>query len=154
MITAVAGHLLHDAHDLIRETIAHEVGQAVPLEIIRAGQHYAASVVLAVRQEAPTEAPPIQQPPPGRQGMGLVVRDLAPEQAALRNMAARPTPVLTQVVPGSAADRAGLRVDDVIVEANGTGDPTSSQIADLAKSGTLLLRVKRGDAFFYAALHK
>jgi hypothetical protein len=42
----------------------------------------------------------------------------------------------------------------VIVEANGVADPTSSQVADAAKTGTLLLRVKRGDAFFYAAMAK
>jgi len=53
-----------------------------------------------------------------------------------------------------AADRAGLRVGDVIVDANGTADPSSSQVAELAKSGELLLRVKRGDSFFYAALKR
>jgi S1-C subfamily serine protease len=58
------------------------------------------------------------------------------------------------VAPGSAADRAGLRVDDAIIEANGVADPTSSQVADAAKTGNLLLRVKRGDAFFYAAMSK
>ena len=47
-----------------------------------------------------------------------------------------------------------LRAGDVIVEANGTVDPTSSQVADAAKTGVLLLRVKRGDAYFYAALKK
>jgi hypothetical protein len=52
------------------------------------------------------------------------------------------------------ADREGLRVGDVIVEANGTADPTSQQVADAARGGSLLLRVKRGDSFFYAALKK
>ncbi len=86
--------------------------------------------------------------------MGLVVRDLAPEQAAQMGLPPKPLPALTQVAPGSAADREGLRVGDVIVEANGTADPTSAQVAEFAKSGSLLLRVKRGDAFFYAALKK
>jgi Do/DeqQ family serine protease len=154
VISVVAGHALHDAHDLIRETIAREVGQAVPLEIIRGGQRYGASVTLTERQERPVEETPSQQPTTPRQGMGLIVRDLAPEQAAQMGLPSKPIPVLTQVAPGSAADRAGLRVGDVIVEANGTADPTSSQVADFAKGGALLLRVKRGDAFFYAALKK
>jgi hypothetical protein len=42
----------------------------------------------------------------------------------------------------------------VIVEANGTPDPNSSQVAEFAKGGALLLRVKRADSFFYAALKK
>jgi hypothetical protein len=52
------------------------------------------------------------------------------------------------------ADHEGLKVGDVIVEANGAPDPTSAQVADAARGGSLLLRVKRGDAFFYAALKK
>jgi Do/DeqQ family serine protease len=154
VIAAVAGHPLHDAHDLIRETIAREVGQSVPLEIIRSGSRYGASVTLAERHETPVEEAPSQQPTTPHQGMGLVVRDLAPEQAAQMNLPAKPIPVLTQVAPGSAADREGLRVGDVIVEANGTVDPNSAQVAEFAKSGALLLRVKRGEAFFYAALKK
>ena len=112
------------AHDLIRETIAREVGQAVPLEIIRGGQHYGASVTLSEREERPVEEAPSQQPPNPHQGMGLIVRDLAPDQAAQMNLPAKPLPVLTQVAPGSAADRAGLRAGDVIVEANGSPDPS------------------------------
>jgi Do/DeqQ family serine protease len=154
VIAVVAGHSLHDAHDLIRETIAREVGQAVPLEIIRGASHYGASVTLSERPDRPVEETPAQQAPAPRQGMGFVVRDLAPEQAAQMNLPARPLPVLTQVAPGSAADRAGLRTGDVVVEANGTADASSSQLADLAKGGELLLRVKRGDAYFYAALKK
>jgi serine protease Do len=153
IIAAVAGRPLHDAHDLIRETIAHEVGQAVTLEIVRGGKHYATTVTLTERPEHNPE-PPAQQPIASRQGMGLIVRDLPAELAVQRGFPARPLSVLTHVAPGSAADRAGLRVDDAIVEANGAADPTSSQVAEAAKTGNLLLRVKRGDAFFYAAMSK
>jgi len=154
IIAAVAGRPLHDAHDLIRETIAHEVGQTIALEIVRGGKHYAASATLTERPDPQVEAPPAQQPVASHQGMGLVVRDIPAELAVQRGLPAKPLSVLTHVAPGSAADRAGLRVDDTIVEANGVADPTSSQVADAAKTGTLLLRVKRGDAFFYAAMAK
>jgi serine protease Do len=154
LIASVGGRSIHDGHDLIRETISREVGQPVQLEIIRAGQHYSANVTLAERPEAAAAAPPVQLPATAHQGMGLVVRDLSPEQAAEMNLPARPVPVLTQVTPGSAADRAGLRPGDVIIEANGSRDPTSAQLAELARSGALVLRVKRGDAFFYAALKR
>jgi Do/DeqQ family serine protease len=154
VIASVAGRPLHDAHDLIRETIVHEVGQAVPLEIIRGGKHYGLSVTLTERPERAPEPTPAQQPVSGQQGMGLVVRDLPAEVAAQRGFPAKPLSVLTRVAPGSAADRAGLRVEDAIVEANGVADPTSSQVADAAKTGSLLLRVKRGDAYFYAGLSR
>ncbi len=154
VIAVVAGHPLHDGHDLIRETISREVGQSVQLEIIRGGQHYGASVTLSERPERPVEETPLQQQTSPHQGMGLIVRDLAPEQAAQMNLPSRSLPVLTQVAPGSSADRAGLRVGDVIVEANGTANANSAQVAEFAKSGALLLRVKREDAYFYAALKK
>jgi Do/DeqQ family serine protease len=154
VIAAVAGHTVRDGHDLVRETLAHEVGQSVQLEIIRGGQHYGANATLSERPEKAIEPVPAQQPAVAHQGMGLVVRDLAPQQAAQMNLPAKPLPVLTQVTPGSAADRAGLRAGDVVVEANGMQDPTSAQVADFARSGALVLRLKRGDSFFYAALKK
>jgi serine protease Do len=154
VIAGVAGHPVHDGHELVRETIAQQVGQAVQLEIVRAGARYGASVTLAERPEAPVAPTPMQQQQLPHQGMGLVVRDLAAAQASQMGLAAKPVPIVTQVTPGSTADREGLRVGDVIVEANGTPDPTSSQVADAGKAGTLTVRVKRGDSFFYAALKK
>jgi S1-C subfamily serine protease len=154
VIVSVGGHPLRDAHDLVRETIAHEVGQPTALEIVRGGHHYAANVTLSERAESPAEAPAAQQPPAPQRGLGLVVRDLAPEQASQMNLPARAVPILTQVTPGSAAERAGLRPGDVIVEANGTPEPTSAQLVDLARGGSLFVRVKRGDNYFYAALKR
>jgi serine protease Do len=153
VIVNVGAHAVRDGHDLVRETISRDVGQPVQLEIVRGGQHYAASVTLAERPETPAPAPAQQQSLP-HQGLGLVVRDLAPQQAAQMGLPAKPLPVVTQVAPGSPADREGLRAGDVIVEANGTADPTSAQVAEVARSGSVLLRVKRGDRYFYAALRK
>ncbi len=154
VIASVAGRPVHDAHDLIREAITHDVGQPVPLEIVRAGRHYATTVTLTERPEPAAPPVPAEQPPTAHQGMGLFVRDLSPQQAAEMNVGSKPLPVLTQVTPGSSADRAGLRAGDVIVEANGVAEPTSSRVAELAHSGGLVLRVKRGDSYFYAAIKK
>jgi Do/DeqQ family serine protease len=154
LIASVDGHPVHDGHDLIRETLSHEVGQSVSLEIVRAGQHYGASVKLTERPEEPVGSAPAQAAAGARSGMGLVVRDLAPQQVAEMGLGARPLPIVTQVAPGSPADRAGLRPGDVIVQANETDSPTSPQVADLARSGTLLLRCRRGESYYYAAIKK
>jgi Do/DeqQ family serine protease len=154
VIASVGGRPVHDQHELVRETIAQPIGQPVQLEIVRNGQRYAASTTLVERPEQPVEATPAQQPIQPRQGLGLVLRDLAPQQAAQMGLPARAIPVVTQVASGSVADREGLRTGDVIVEANGIVDPTSAQVADAARGGTVVLRVKRGDGYFYAALKK
>ena len=153
VIASVGGRPVRDGHDLVRETIGQPIGQAIPLEIVRGGNHYGAQVTLTERPEARTDASPAQLPS-SQKGLGLVVRDLAPSQVAQLGLGQRTLPIVTQVSPGSVADREGLRTGDVIVEVNGAQDPTSSQVADAAKAGALVLRVKRGDGFFYAALKK
>jgi serine protease Do len=154
VIASLGGHPVRDSTDLVREAISHDVGQPVQLEIVRAGQHYAASITPSERPEAQAKPVPAQQQALPHQGLGLVVRDLAPQQAAQMGLPAKPLPVVTQVMPGSAADREGLRAGDVIVEANGIVEPTSGQVADVARTGSVLLRVKRGDSYRYAALKK
>jgi S1-C subfamily serine protease len=154
VIAAVAGKPVHDGHELIRETISHEVGQSVILEITRGGQKYGASVVLAARPEPAVPPAPVQQQQVPHPGMGLSVRDLQPQQAAQMGLAKKPLAIVTQVQPGSAADRAGLRPGDVIIEADGVQEPTSAQLQEQARDGALLLRISRGDTFFYAALKK
>jgi serine protease Do len=153
VIASLAGREVRDAHELIHDTINLQSGQAIALEIVRSGKRYGASITLAERPQAAPEPTP-QQQPPTRQGMGLVVRDLSPQQSSQMSLSAKPLPVVTQVAPGSPADRAGLRVGDVIMEANGASDPSSAQVADLARSGSLLLRLKRGESYFYTALKK
>jgi S1-C subfamily serine protease len=53
VITAVGGHPVHDRQDLVREMIAHEVGQVVELEVVREGEHYIATATFA---ECPEQA--------------------------------------------------------------------------------------------------
>jgi Do/DeqQ family serine protease len=154
VVSQVGGHPVRDGHDLVRETIVQPIGQPVQLEIIRSGQRYGTMVTLAERPEQAVEPTPAQQVAQPRQGLGLVVRDLAASQAAQMGLPGRVVPIVTQVASGSVADREGLRVGDVIVEVNGTPDATSQQVSDAARVGGLLLRVKRGDSFFYAALKK
>jgi serine protease Do len=154
VIASLGGHTVRDGTDLVREAISREIGQPAQLEIVRGGQHYGATVTLSERPEAPTKPVPAQQQALPHQGLGLVVRDLAPQQAAQMGLPEKPLPVVTQVTPGSAADREGLRAGDVILEANGVAEPTSAQVVDVARSATLLLRIKRGESYRYAALKK
>jgi serine protease Do len=154
IIAGVAGHSVHDGRELVREIISHDVGQTVQLEVVRGTQHYGAMITLAARPESPVPALPVQQQSVPQSGLGLGVRDLSPQQAAQMGLPAKALPIVSTVVPGSAADRAGLRVGDVIVEADGTVDPSSAQLQQAAADGQLLLRLRRRETFYYAALRK
>jgi S1-C subfamily serine protease len=145
---------VRDAQDFIRELLAHDVGETVLLEVIRSGKHYGAKVELAARPEA---APQPATPPPapaGPTGLGLVIRDIGPEQATQLGMPPRPFAAVTQVAAGSAGDRAGLRTGDVIIEADGMVEPNASQVLQAGQDGHMLLRVRRREAAFYAAVRR
>ena len=154
VIAAVAGKKVADGRELVREVIAHEVGQSVPLEIIRDGKRYGSTAVLTARPEAAVPPLPVQQQGVPQAGLGLSVRDLTAQQASQLGLPAKPAPVVTSITPGSAADRAGLKPGDVIVEADGVSEPNANQLAEAAKDGQLLVRVRRRDATFYAAMRK
>lgn len=154
IIAAVGGKKVTDGRELVREVIAHEIGQAVSLEIIRDGKRYGASALLTARPEAAVPPLPVQQQGVPQAGLGLTVRDLTAQQAAQLGLPSKPHPIITSITPGSAADRAGLKPGDVVVEADGLAGPSAAQLSEAAKDGQLLLRVRRRDAVFYAAMKK
>lgn len=154
IIAAVSGKAVRDSHELQREIMAHDVGQNVQLEIVRAGKHYGTPVALLARPGAQPAPLPVQQQGVPQAGLGLSVRDISPQQSQQLGLPARPLPLVTAVVPGSAADRAGLKRGDVVVEVDGIQDPSSLQVQQQAADGQILLRLRRGESAFYAALKK
>jgi serine protease Do len=154
VIASVAGKAVHDGHELSREILTHDVGSQIALEIIRNGQRYAANVALTARPEPAVPPIPAQQVTAPQSGLGFSVRDLTAQVAEQYGFPPKPCTVVTAVAAGSAADRAGLKVGDLIVEADGQADPNAHQIAAAAADGSVVVRVRRHDAFFYAALRK
>ena len=154
MLASVAGKPTRDGRELIQETLAHEVGQAVEVEVVRAGRHYGTMVTLTARPEPEIPELPVQQQQSPQSGLGLAVRALTPEQSAQLGFPAHELTMVSTAVPGSAADCAGLAAGDVIVEADGVAYPTSKQLQDAAADGQLLLRLHRRNRDFYAALRR
>jgi serine protease Do len=154
IIAGIDGKRVRDAQEFIRELYARDVGQSLYLEVVRGGRHYGTTADLAARPEPPLALAPVQQDPARTRGLGVTLRDLHAESAVQLGLAARPVAQVVQVVPGSAADRAGLRPGDVVVEADGIIDPTAAQIAQAGQDGHMLLRVRRRNATFYAAVRR
>ena len=158
VIASVGGHAVHDGHELVRETITHDVGQTITLEIIRNGQRYNSNLVLTARPEPAVPPAPIEEQQRQGQtpqaGLGLSVRDLTPQSAASMGLPPKALPFITHIAAGSSADRAGLKPGDVIVEADGGQDPTAAQVQQAAQDGALVLRIRRDDRYFYAAVHR
>ena len=76
------------------------------------------------------------------------------EQSVQLGLPPRSLAAIAQVAPGSAADRAGLRTGDIVIEADGVVEPTAAQVTQAGGDGHMLLRVRRRDAAFYAAVRR
>jgi serine protease Do len=156
VVVGMGGQPVHDARELIRGVLSRDPGQSIPLEIVRDGKHYGAAVVLAPRHEDATEPVPVQQQGVPHPGLGMSVRDVTRAQAEQVGVTAHSpsVTVITDVIAGSAADRAGLKKGDLIAEADGKLDPTATEVQQAAADGQIVLRVQRRGQAFYAALHK
>ena len=83
-----AGKKVIDGRELVREVIAHEVGQTIQLEIVRDGKKYGTNMTLTARPEAAVPPLPVQQQGVPQAGLGLSVRDLTPQQSTQLGLAA------------------------------------------------------------------
>jgi len=153
IIHSVGGRAVRDAQDLMREVLAHDVGEKVKLEVTRGGQKYVTEVVLTGRNEPPPPPLPMQQVAQASPTLGLSLRDVP---AGVAGPDGR-VPMVAQVVrvaPGSYADRAGLMPGDFIVQADGMSLPSTEQVAKALEDGGALLLVRRSTGSFFTSLRK
>jgi serine protease Do len=87
---------------------------------------------------------------------GLRVKDLSPDLAKELGLDTPGGVVIASVEPGSAADDAGLRARDVIIEVNRAAvkdvDAYQSAIKASAKGKSVLLLIRRGDSTVYVPI--
>jgi serine protease Do len=149
VITAVDGRALESAGALTRNIALKAPGTTTKLTIYREGKQMELSVKLGTRPDLEGLA---EQKPGGKeaerqQRLGLSFQDMDPSLAQSRNLPSAGA-LITDVVPGSAAERAGLGPGGVIIEAAGKPVRSASDLRRIllaAKAGTgVLLRVQTG----------
>jgi serine protease Do len=149
VIFGFAGKPVRDAQDLIREVFIHAAGETVTVEFVRRGNRSRVHVTLDSRRDPAPPALPIERRAAPQPGLGLQLRDVVGAGEGQR-----PIAVVASVSPDSAADRAGIKGGDVILEADGARQPSSAQVQQASQDGSLLLRVRRQGSVFYAALRR
>jgi len=156
IVAKVAGKPVRDAQELIREVINHDVGATISLEVIRKGAKYEAKALLTARPEPPVKPTPLEEAAkasPASSGYGITMKAIPPDAASKYGFGKAQT-FVSYVEPSSPADKAGVQAGDVVLEVNGTANPTSDQIKSAGASGTLLMRIGRKDARFFVAVAK
>jgi serine protease Do len=136
-ITAVDGHPIASPEDLVAAISAHAIGSSATVDVWRTGHVQPTQVKV---QEYPSEeGTPGQQPQ-----LGIALQTLTPDVAQSLGIEPRTKgAVITEVVPGSTADKAGLAAGDVIREVDRKPVTSAEEaVAALrAGKGTRLLRI-------------
>jgi serine protease Do len=144
-IVAVDGKPLTSAGALTRTVALLRPGTEVTLTLYRRGQKLDRKLTLGTRPDlegiASRRGPQAQEEPHQRIGLGL--SDVAP-QLQMRGMPSGA--LLTQVLPGSVAERAGLAAGMIVVEAAGKPVRTAADLVRILREArpgsSVLLRIQ------------
>lgn len=153
VIVAVDGQPIANASELSARIAGMAPGTQASLDVIRDGKKQTVHVTIGTmpQAEAGQEEQAEQRPK-----WGLAIQDITPEIAQQLNLASTKGVIVSQVTSGSPADEAGIQRGDVI-RAVGRQPVTSTQdfmqiIQKQKNENSLVLRVQRGDTYFYAVL--
>ncbi len=157
VVQSVAGAAVANPHDLARTVAAAKPGEATEVAVLRGGAARTLRVQVAAmpEQQAKTEEGPAGA---SEQGIGLALSRLSPQvRSRLELPESAQGALVTDVQPGSPAQRAGLRQGDVVtgVGARSVTSPeeAAASIRAAAREGKgLALRVLRDAQARYVAV--
>jgi len=155
VVLGVDGNELADSSALVEYVTARAPGTSVRLRIWRAKQEKTVSVTLGTFPDEQAES---ASPAESRKlRLGMALRELNPALASELQLPRQTRGlVATQVEPGTAGDKAGIRRGDVILSLDGQAIETLTQFEtalDTARTNHLArLRVRRGTAVFLAVI--
>ncbi len=112
------GATVKSDRDLVSRVGNAVVGSTVRLEVVRDGRKVSIDVKLAKRADDEEQIGRDDSDPIQPFNLGITVQDLTPELAERMRLDKAKGVLVTQVDPGSPADRAGIRRGDIITEVN------------------------------------
>jgi len=148
VITAVGGQPILEGADLLRTILRHDVGDRLILDVRRGTK---TSKVALITGQRPNEASP-QSPQPGVQDqamLGLALEELTPNLRQRFRYEGDGRVFIRGVVPGSDADRAGLRPGDIILQADQRPVNSLADVRAALKDGEALLYIERDSQRFF-----
>ncbi len=150
IITEFDGKAVRDVNELPRLVAGTAVGKKVHLKLLRDGKTIdktATVALLPADNEATAKAE--------ASSIGIAVQDLTPEYATNAGISFRKGVVVTSLEANSTAEAAGVQVNDVITEVNGTKVATAAEydtaVAQLKTGSTARLLLKRGETSLFVA---
>ena len=149
VVAAVDNHQIFDPRALKFRIDTHDVGQSTTLEVLRRGQPEQLKVVLAKAPENPSRD--LTKLKGDEPLAGATVGNLSPAFAEELGLDQVDVGVIvTEIVPGSSANRIGLHPGDLVVNVNGTDVKLVVDLKRLvaATDGAWRIRIRREDKVF------
>src|SRR5262245_1872859 len=139
------GKAIDEHHGLPSLVAATPVGSTVALEIIRDGKPRTLDVTVAKLDEPVESNPPAE----GKGRLGLMLRNLSPDERERRELPAAGGVLVGGVVPDSPAARAGIEAGDVVLRVNRTQvasvDDVKAAVAKIPEGKAVMLLVHPAD---------
>ncbi len=155
VITAVNGVKTEGVEQFRMQIADFTPGANVTVELVREGQRLTKTVRLTEFPDDQASVPSVEEDEQARAWLGLSVRNLTVQE---REQARVQGGVLVESVePGSAAAEAGVRRNDIIIEAGGekianTADFSRISRKEANRKRAVLFRVKRGGNTMFIAV--
>jgi serine protease Do len=146
VIEAYNGTPIEDSRELPLMVARTPLGRLATLRVIRSRRHIELPVIITASREAHLVPVSKEGASKGSMPFGLTVKDLDPKLAHEMGLGQNTGVVVYSVQPGSAADIAGLRTRDIIVEVNRQGIASTQAYQRAIKAGAgkaMLLLIRR-----------
>jgi serine protease Do len=156
IIVTFKGIGIKDSHELPAIVARSAVGERVKVGVYRDGRETTFTVMIGELPSGPTKA---EQEDRREEVWGMTVANIFPDIARrFRLEPGREGVVVIAITPGSPAERAGMRVGDVIEEVNRqpirSRDDFDDAIAATRDKDSVLFLTRRGDSSAYRVLRK
>ncbi|AKU91606.1 DegQ family serine endoprotease [Vulgatibacter incomptus] len=158
VIVSVDGRTIETYAQLSRTVAFLSPGTRIALGVMREGKQQRLDVTISERTDDEMAARPRSKSPAGEADplLGLTVGEVTAETARSLGIARGGGVVVTDVQPGSAAARAGVAANDVLLEVNRRPVRSLPEYRDAVRSigsgEMILLRIQRGDSAIYLAV--
>lgn len=153
VVIEIDGVKITNSQDVVREVLKKQVGQKVSFVILREGKRTEISLTTAQMPEKIGEREPIK---PEKEWFGLRVSNLTPEIAKQLGLKKAEGVVIAGVEPNSVAQRAGLKVGDIILEVNRqkvlSEDDYRSVMEKVKPEQSILFLIDREGSTFFVTL--
>jgi serine protease Do len=154
VIVEFDGTPIKDWRDLPRIVGETSAEEAVEVVVVRNGNEKTIRIKIGTLDEPRLgDAKPES---PGPVTFGLRATDITPEIAAQLGVGSESGVVISEILPGSPAEEAGLQRGDVIVEVDRETISNVRKLDELLKNSdsTVLVLVRRGDSTLYVPLKR